>query len=91
MVSDSLMFNLEDSEGNVMMDQALSITVMADKTPPRITINNGLTLREDSSSAITASDLSATDEETDPLQLKFMVRNKIRYTDFRVLSEPCLS
>ncbi|CAL4166611.1 unnamed protein product, partial [Meganyctiphanes norvegica] len=73
MASDSLMFNLEDSEGNVMMDQALSITVLEDHIPPRITINDGLILKEDASSAITADDLSATDDETDPLQLKYML------------------
>ncbi|KAG7168269.1 Extracellular matrix protein FRAS1-like, partial [Homarus americanus] len=67
--TDTLRFNLQDTEGNVMMDQALSITVLEDKEPPRITINMGLTLMEDASAALTADLLSATDTELDPMDL----------------------
>lgn len=57
-----------------MMDQALSITVLEDKVPPRITLNVGLSLMEDASAPITADLLSAMDAEMDPMELVFMVR-----------------
>lgn len=57
-----------------MMDQALSITVLEDKVPPRITLNVGLSLMEDASAPITADLLSAMDAEMDPMELTFMVR-----------------
>lgn len=72
--TDTLHFNLQDTEGNVMMDQALSITVLEDKVPPRITLNVGLSLMEDASAPITADLLSAMDAEMDPMELVFMVR-----------------
>lgn len=71
--TDTLRFNLQDTEGNVMMDQALSITVLEDQVPPVITLNEGLTLMEDTSAAITAELLSAADAEMDPMELKFIV------------------
>ncbi|XP_064121126.1 extracellular matrix organizing protein FRAS1-like isoform X1 [Macrobrachium nipponense] len=70
---DTLRFNLQDTEGNVMMDQALSITVLEDKIPPTITINTGLTLKEDASAAITAEMLSSMDAEMDPMELEYML------------------
>ncbi|XP_069157214.1 extracellular matrix organizing protein FRAS1 [Procambarus clarkii] len=71
--TDTLRFNLQDTEGNVMMDQALSIIVLEDRIPPRITLNTVLTLMEDASAAITAEFLSATDAEMDPMELKYIL------------------
>ncbi|KAK7080023.1 Extracellular matrix protein fras1 [Halocaridina rubra] len=70
---DTLRFNLQDTEGNVMMDQALSITVVEDKIPPTVAHNSGLTLKEDGTSAITAEFLSATDAEMDSMELQYML------------------
>lgn len=71
--TDTLRFNLQDTEGNVMMDQALSITVLEDRIPPHITLNVALNLMEDASAAITAELLSATDSEMDPMELRYIL------------------
>lgn len=73
---DTIGFNLQDQEGNIMFDQALSITVLRDQSPPSISINRGLTLKEDTSAPITADILSAEDEEMGPTDLSFIVRIK---------------
>lgn len=86
--TDTLHFNLQDTEGNVMMDQALSITVLEDKVPPRITLNVGLSLMEDASAPITADLLSAMDAEMDPMELVFMLTSGPNHGQLELATAP---
>ncbi|XP_045849209.1 extracellular matrix organizing protein FRAS1 isoform X2 [Meles meles] len=66
-------FDVVDGEGNTLMGQSFSISVLEDNSPPVITTNKGLVLDENSVEKITALQLSATDQESTPTDLVYTV------------------
>lgn len=70
---DNIQFHVQDPEGNVLLDKSLTILIEEDETPPRITVNKGVTVKELSGTAISADTLSATDLEIDPMDILYRV------------------
>ncbi|XP_044921660.1 extracellular matrix organizing protein FRAS1 isoform X1 [Mustela putorius furo] len=66
-------FDVVDGEGNTLMGQSFSISVLEDNSPPVITTNKGLVLDENSVEKITALQLSATDQESTPTDLVYTI------------------
>ncbi|VCW99041.1 unnamed protein product [Gulo gulo] len=66
-------FDVVDGEGNTLMGQSFSISVLEDNSPPVITTNKGLVLDENSVEKITALQLSATDQESTPTELIYTI------------------
>ncbi|XP_022361766.1 extracellular matrix protein FRAS1 [Enhydra lutris kenyoni] len=66
-------FDVVDGEGNTLMGQSFSISVLEDNSPPVITTNKGLVLDENSVEKITALQLSATDQESTPADLVYTI------------------
>uniref|UniRef100_G1TEM3 Fraser extracellular matrix complex subunit 1 n=1 Tax=Oryctolagus cuniculus TaxID=9986 RepID=G1TEM3_RABIT len=66
-------FDVVDGEGNRLMDQLFSISVVDDKSPPVIITNKGLVLDENSVKKITTLQLSATDLDSEPAQLVYRI------------------
>ncbi|XP_032739045.1 extracellular matrix protein FRAS1 [Lontra canadensis] len=66
-------FDVVDGEGNTLMGQSFSISVLEDNSPPVITTNKGLVLDENSAEKITALQLSATDQESMPTDLVYTI------------------
>nr|XP_044999992.1 extracellular matrix organizing protein FRAS1 isoform X2 [Jaculus jaculus] len=65
-------FDVVDGEGNKLVDQSFSISVL-DKSPPFIITNKGLVLDENSIKKITTLQLSATDQDSEPTELIYRV------------------
>ncbi|XP_045713824.1 extracellular matrix organizing protein FRAS1 isoform X5 [Phyllostomus hastatus] len=66
-------FDVVDGEGNRLIGQSFSISVLEDKSPPVITTNKGLVLDENSVKKITTLQLSATDQESGPAELTYRI------------------
>ncbi|KAM5339144.1 extracellular matrix organizing protein FRAS1 [Glossophaga mutica] len=66
-------FDVVDGEGNRLIGQSFSISVLEDKSPPVITTNKGLVLDENSVKKITTLQLSATDQESRPAELTYRI------------------
>nr|XP_044999993.1 extracellular matrix organizing protein FRAS1 isoform X3 [Jaculus jaculus] len=66
-------FDVVDGEGNKLVDQSFSISVLEDKSPPFIITNKGLVLDENSIKKITTLQLSATDQDSEPTELIYRV------------------
>ncbi|XP_062964839.1 extracellular matrix organizing protein FRAS1 isoform X1 [Cynocephalus volans] len=69
----ALKFDVVDGEGNKLMDQSFSISVLEDKSPPVVITNKGLVLDENSVKKITTLQLSATDEDSKPAELIYRI------------------
>uniref|UniRef100_A0A8C0T909 Extracellular matrix organizing protein FRAS1 n=1 Tax=Canis lupus familiaris TaxID=9615 RepID=A0A8C0T909_CANLF len=66
-------FDVVDGEGNTLIGQSFSISVLEDTSPPIITTNKGLILDENSVEKITTLELSATDQESKPTELIYRI------------------
>ncbi|MBZ3891170.1 Extracellular matrix protein FRAS1 [Sciurus carolinensis] len=66
-------FDVVDGEGNKLIDQSFSISVLEDKSPPVIITNKGLVLDENSVKKITTLQLSATDHDSEPAELIYRI------------------
>ncbi|XP_064440740.1 extracellular matrix organizing protein FRAS1 isoform X1 [Mirounga angustirostris] len=66
-------FDVVDGEGNTLIGQSFSISVLEDNSPPVITTNKGLVLDENSVEKITTLQLSATDQESKPTELIYII------------------
>ncbi|KAJ3603631.1 hypothetical protein NHX12_028376, partial [Muraenolepis orangiensis] len=69
----SFKFNLEDPEGNKLIDQSFFISVLVDRLPPAVDVNKGLVLEENSGKKLTTLQLSASDQDSEPSELLFTV------------------
>ncbi|XP_044284420.1 extracellular matrix organizing protein FRAS1 [Varanus komodoensis] len=69
----AFVFDVEDVEGNKIVDQAFLISIIEDRLPPTITVNTGLTLEENSAKKISTLELSATDPDSDPSDLLYRI------------------
>ncbi|XP_048099370.1 extracellular matrix protein FRAS1 [Alosa alosa] len=65
----SFKFNLQDPEGNKLIDQSFFISVLEDRLPPSVTMNKGLVLDENSVKKLTTQQLSASDQDSEPSEL----------------------
>ncbi|XP_006885356.1 PREDICTED: extracellular matrix protein FRAS1 [Elephantulus edwardii] len=66
-------FDVVDLEGNKLIDQSFSISVLEDRFPPVIITNKGLVLDENSVKKITTVQLSAIDQDSEPAELIYRV------------------
>uniref|UniRef100_A0AAY4BT87 VWFC domain-containing protein n=1 Tax=Denticeps clupeoides TaxID=299321 RepID=A0AAY4BT87_9TELE len=66
-------FNLEDPEGNQVIDQSFHITVLEDRLPPSVTVNKGLVLDENTAKKISTLQLSAVDKDSAAGELLFRI------------------
>ncbi|KAM9238088.1 extracellular matrix organizing protein FRAS1 [Dugong dugon] len=66
-------FDVIGGEGNKLIDQSFSISVLEDRFPPVIITNKGLVLDENSVKKITTLQLSATDQDSEPAELIYRV------------------
>ncbi|XP_046698206.1 extracellular matrix protein FRAS1 [Silurus meridionalis] len=69
----SFKFNLEDPEGNKVIDESFFITVLEDRLPPAVVVNKGLVLDENSVKKITTLQLSSTDQDSEPGELVYRI------------------
>ncbi|XP_061880359.1 extracellular matrix organizing protein FRAS1-like [Entelurus aequoreus] len=69
----SFNFNLLDPEGNKLIDQSFYISVLEDRLPPRVEVNKGLVLDENSWKKLTTMQLSASDQDSEPSELVFHI------------------
>ncbi|KAK3090989.1 hypothetical protein FSP39_016284, partial [Pinctada imbricata] len=66
-------FDVEDPEGNQLIDQIFYITVLEDRTPPQASSLKTLIVREDGYAKITTEFLSFTDTDSDPGNLRYFL------------------
>ncbi|XP_037685994.1 extracellular matrix protein FRAS1 isoform X5 [Choloepus didactylus] len=66
-------FDVVDGEGNKLMDQSFSISVLEDRFAPVIITNKGLVLDENSVKKITTLQLSAIDQDSKPAELFYRI------------------
>ncbi|XP_031426498.1 extracellular matrix protein FRAS1 [Clupea harengus] len=71
----SFKFNLQDPEGNKLIDQSFFISVLEDRLPPTVTVNKGLVLDENSVKKLTTQQLSASDQDSEPGELMYRLTN----------------
>ncbi|XP_064005810.1 extracellular matrix organizing protein FRAS1 [Pogoniulus pusillus] len=64
-------FDVMDAEGSKLTEQVFDISVLENRFPPSIITNKGLVLDENSVKTITTLQLSATDEDSEPTQLRY--------------------
>uniref|UniRef100_A0A8C4U634 VWFC domain-containing protein n=1 Tax=Falco tinnunculus TaxID=100819 RepID=A0A8C4U634_FALTI len=64
-------FDVMSADGNKLKDQVFYINVLEDRVPPSIITNKGLVLDENSAKTITTLQLSATDQDSEPSQLRY--------------------
>ncbi|XP_074849859.1 extracellular matrix organizing protein FRAS1 isoform X2 [Carettochelys insculpta] len=69
----AFIFDVIDAEGNRLVDQSFSISVLEDRLPPSIIANKGLVLDENSVKKITTLQLSATDQDSEPAALLYRI------------------
>ncbi len=73
--SDSFSFTVEDPAGNTLAGQTVSITVNAVDDDTAAMVNNSVTVNEGANITLSATELSATDADTDDTSLIYTVGN----------------
>ncbi|XP_076999177.1 extracellular matrix organizing protein FRAS1 isoform X1 [Tamandua tetradactyla] len=66
-------FDIVDGEGNKLINQSFSISVLEDRFAPVIITNKGLVLEENSVKKITTLQLSASDQDSEPAELFYRI------------------
>ncbi|XP_030622204.1 extracellular matrix organizing protein FRAS1 [Chanos chanos] len=84
----SFKFNLEDPEGNKAIDQSFFISVLEDRLPPSVVVNKGLVLDEGSVKKITTSQLSSTDQDSEPGELVYRITKQTQLGHLEHSSNP---
>ncbi|TSN86075.1 Extracellular matrix protein FRAS1 [Bagarius yarrelli] len=84
----SFKFNLEDPEGNKVIDESFFITVLEDRLPPAVVVNKGLVLDENSVKKITTLQLSATDQDSEPGELVYRITKQTQLGHLELSTDP---
>ncbi|KAB7500158.1 Extracellular matrix protein FRAS1 [Armadillidium nasatum] len=85
---DEIQFHIQDSEGNVLLDNALTVNIQNDENPPRINVNKGLTVNELTFNLINSNVLSATDSEIDPMEIVFKLKETPKFGHIEYVNNP---
>ncbi|XP_051540724.1 extracellular matrix organizing protein FRAS1-like [Myxocyprinus asiaticus] len=84
----SFKFNLEDLEGNRIIDQSFFISVLEDRLPPTVVVNKGLVLDENSLKKITTLQLSSTDQDSEPGELIYRITKQPQLGHLEKFNKP---
>uniref|UniRef100_A0A672MQB1 Extracellular matrix protein FRAS1-like n=1 Tax=Sinocyclocheilus grahami TaxID=75366 RepID=A0A672MQB1_SINGR len=84
----SFKFNLEDPEGNRVIDQSFFISVLEDRHPPTVVVNKGLVMDENTLKKITTLQLSSTDQDSEPDELIYRVTKQPQLGHLEHSSKP---
>ncbi|XP_073717143.1 extracellular matrix organizing protein FRAS1 [Misgurnus anguillicaudatus] len=84
----SFKFNLEDPEGNRVIDQSFFISVLEDRLPPTVVVNKGLVLDENTVKKITTQQLSSTDQDSEPDELVYRITKQPQLGHIEHSSKP---
>ncbi|XP_076856944.1 extracellular matrix organizing protein FRAS1 isoform X2 [Brachyhypopomus gauderio] len=84
----SFKFNLEDPEGNKLIDESFFISVLEDKLPPSVVVNKGLVLDENSVKKITTLQLSSTDQDSEPGELIYRITKQTQLGHLELTTNP---
>ncbi|KAL2092359.1 hypothetical protein ACEWY4_012157 [Coilia grayii] len=87
----SFKFNLQDPEGNKLIDQSFFISVLEDRLPPSVTVNKGLVLDENSLKKITTLQLSASDQDSEPGELVYRLTKQPQLGHLEHVTSPVLA
>ncbi|RXN23492.1 extracellular matrix FRAS1-like protein [Labeo rohita] len=84
----SFKFNLEDPEGNRVIDQSFFISVLEDRLPPTVVVNKGLVVDENTLKKITTLQLSSTDQDSEPDELIYRITKQPQLGHLEHSSKP---
>ncbi|XP_042580368.1 extracellular matrix organizing protein FRAS1-like [Cyprinus carpio] len=84
----SFKFNLEDPEGNRVIDQSFFISVLEDRLPPTVVVNKGLVMDENTLKKITTLQLSSTDQDSEPDELIYQITKQPQLGHLEHSSKP---
>ncbi|XP_073695623.1 extracellular matrix organizing protein FRAS1 [Garra rufa] len=84
----SFKFNLEDPEGNRVIDQSFFISVLEDRLPPTVVVNKGLVMDENTLKKITTLQLSSTDQDSEPDELIYRITKQPQLGHLEHSSKP---
>uniref|UniRef100_A0A4W4DQF0 VWFC domain-containing protein n=1 Tax=Electrophorus electricus TaxID=8005 RepID=A0A4W4DQF0_ELEEL len=84
----SFKFNLEDPEGNKVIDESFFISILEDKLPPSVVVNKGLMLDENSVKKVTTLQLSSTDQDSEPSELVYRITKQTQLGHLELTTNP---
>ncbi|XP_017560623.2 extracellular matrix protein FRAS1 [Pygocentrus nattereri] len=84
----SFKFDLEDPEGNKVIDESFFISVLEDKLPPSVVVNKGLVLDENSVKKISTLQLSSTDQDSEPGELVYRITKQPQLGHLELSTNP---
>ncbi|KAM9446229.1 extracellular matrix organizing protein FRAS1 [Clarias gariepinus] len=84
----SFKFNLEDPEGNKLIDESFFITVLEDRLSPAVVVNKGLVLDENTVKKITTLQLSSTDQDSEPGELVYSITKQTQLGHLELSNNP---
>lgn len=84
----SMVFNVSDTDGNVLNDQRFIITVRGDKLPPVVVLNKGMRVNQGQSVPLSRHELDVRDDDTQLSNLKFVVVTQPKLGRLENLREP---